>query len=543
MKSMKKWFALLLAMAMVLGMSVVASAAPALPKDTDTKTVDITGVEAGATYTAYHIIEATYAPNDGGFTGYVWAKGMTNAGQKVTFTGAGEEAVVTGLTSDMITELAKNPPADLESMSFTPNQTELTAGTWMILVTPPEDNPTKVYNPMVVSVYYTVDGSGTSNELTADDLDATTNWTLETTDAFAKSSEIKLTKDLTNPETDTQVKVGDEVAFTIESTMPSYDKTYYEHPKFTISDTIVNGLKYQGEPVVKVGGTTLTKDVEYTLAYDENASFAVAFTEDYIHGLASADADARAVVIEYVTVVTDAAVVKVGENEAKLEYSTKPGEEDEKTDKEYVFSFAIHGIFDKVNEKDEALPDAVFSLYLADAEGTETIVWNPTDETQNVMANKVGDYTTGEDGEIKFKGLDGDADKVYYLKETQAPDKYSINDTVYRITFEFNKPENYAGEDITYTVHVTDNVTNETKDYTVTYGKTETVIDTATGAVDDYGNEAAGEAVKIQNTRLSALPSTGGIGTTIFTVAGCLIMVIAAGLFFASRRKSAKVSK
>jgi LPXTG-motif cell wall-anchored protein len=44
----------------------------------------------------------------------------------------------------------------------------------------------------------------------------------------------------------------------------------------------------------------------------------------------------------------------------------------------------------------------------------------------------------------------------------------------------------------------------------------------------------------VLDTQLSALPSTGGIGTTIFTIAGCLIMVAAAGLFFVSRRKSAK---
>ena len=42
------------------------------------------------------------------------------------------------------------------------------------------------------------------------------------------------------------------------------------------------------------------------------------------------------------------------------------------------------------------------------------------------------------------------------------------------------------------------------------------------------------------NTKLSSLPSTGGIGTTIFTIGGCAIMIIAAALFFASRRKAAK---
>ena len=45
---------------------------------------------------------------------------------------------------------------------------------------------------------------------------------------------------------------------------------------------------------------------------------------------------------------------------------------------------------------------------------------------------------------------------------------------------------------------------------------------------------------KLNDTKLSALPSTGGIGTTIFTIGGCAIMIVAAGLFFATRRKTQK---
>ena len=41
----------------------------------------------------------------------------------------------------------------------------------------------------------------------------------------------------------------------------------------------------------------------------------------------------------------------------------------------------------------------------------------------------------------------------------------------------------------------------------------------------------------ITNTKLAELPGTGGIGTTIFTIGGCVIMIAAAGLYFASRRK------
>ena len=55
-------------------------------------------------------------------------------------------------------------------------------------------------------------------------------------------------------------------------------------------------------------------------------------------------------------------------------------------------------------------------------------------------------------------------------------------------------------------------------------------------AFDDLGPEA----VRRLRTKLSELPSTGGIGTTIFTIGGCAIMILAAGLFFASRRKESK---
>ena len=44
----------------------------------------------------------------------------------------------------------------------------------------------------------------------------------------------------------------------------------------------------------------------------------------------------------------------------------------------------------------------------------------------------------------------------------------------------------------------------------------------------------------MKDTKLSSLPSTGGIGTTFFTLGGCAIMILAAGLYFALRRKTEK---
>ena len=86
-------------------------------------------------------------------------------------------------------------------------------------------------------------------------------------------------------------------------------------------------------------------------------------------------------------------------------------------------------------------------------------------------------------------------------------------------------------------------VNNEnTSTYTATYdadGKGEvTDIDCTPEHENDWSDVS--DTHEIKNTKLASLPSTGGIGTTIFTIGGCAIMIIAAGLFFASRRKAAK---
>lgn len=99
-------------------------------------------------------------------------------------------------------------------------------------------------------------------------------------------------------------------------------------------------------------------------------------------------------------------------------------------------------------------------------------------------------------GTVTVKGLKvGD----YFFQEVVAPDGYSIstNDTAFKMI--------------------------ETKD----------AKNVVTGVVAENPQN-----IFMVDTQISQLPSTGGIGTTIFTIAGCLIMIAAAGLFFASRKKS-----
>ena len=491
MKKMKKVFALLVAMVMVMGMTMTTMAAPEnVPAATDTAEVKVSNIEAGATVTAYQIIEGKY--NEFGFIGYKWVDSI-NEGKDVAF----NRDAVEGLTSDFITSLAGNTDGLKATAPVTATGKEVTLtlnpGTWMVIVTPPAVNAEKIYNPMIASVSYTADG------MAAGEADANDNWELVTEDAYAKSTEmtVEKTADQENYE------VGQTVNFTINTTIPSYSKEYKD-VVFRISDTIVNGLKYtEGlQPTVTVGGQTVTDGTEYTYIPAENGlSFVIDFDETYIKGLAEKTAEERAVVVSYSAVITEDAVVEVAENEATIDYTRKPdGETGHKEDTEYTFTFELDGEMQKVEDNDKtALAGAEFTLYRDE---------NCTDEFKK--------YTTTEDGNIKFEGLD--ADTPQYLKETKAPAGFSLNDHVYKIEI----------KDI-----VIDEETGKVTNYTV-------YVDGEAQGTVEYGKPAKTPGMHVINTKLSNLPSTGGIGTTIFTIGGCVIMIAAAGLFFASRRKESK---
>ncbi len=498
MKKMKKFFAMFLTLAMVLGMSVTVFAeepTPAKPVDTDKEFVTIENVEAGSTYKAYQIIDAKY--NSNGFIGYVWAPGMTNEGEAV---GDADAEV----TSAMITDLAKNPDGlTNQKVSFDPTTDKLEVGTWMILVTPPSGDATKVYNPMIVSVYYSTDLTGDLNYPVAGSVNANQAWSLNSTTAYMKSSTVTIDKEV-DTTSQGQGEVGDTVTFTLTGVIPSYS-AQYTTATYKLTDTIVNGLKYTGTATVKVGDNenpTLASNTYSTAVANEATSFEISFDSAYILSLANASEADRTVVITYTAEITDAALTQVGENEVSLEYTNRPGETTEaEPDTVYTYTFSIDGVVEKVDGENAALEGAEFTLYRVNTNG--------------VLSDPVGDpVESTADGNIKFTGLDGK--DTYYLQETKAPDGYSLNDTIYEIKFTEFTPDGNGGA--TYKVTVN--------------GKESGVV--------NYGSPAESIADQIVNVTISSLPSTGGIGTTVFTIGGCAIMIIAAGLYFSLRRKTAK---
>lgn len=518
MKKYRKIWAVLLTLAMVLGMSMTTMAANK-PTADDKASITVQNVESGATVTAYKIIRADY--DDNGLIGYKWLAGTkADAETDVKFDTAGN---VKDLNSGFITTYAQKKGLTVAQTATAAGGkaelTGLTVGTYMILVTPTTKGVT--YNPMIASVNYSTTGSGSDNTAGNGSVNANSNWKVNDTVVYAKSSALSLTKtvddDTKEAYADSRSREGEEVTFTVTTNIPSYSNAYGDNLTFKITDSLNGGLKYATAPVVKVGGAVVDA-TNYNSDFDAaKNTFTISFKQNYLKTLAAPTTN-RDVVITYGAYATEAATIATpGVNTVTLTYSDSLTTTKELPPvSEKVYTFDITGAIKKVKEDTTtALPGATFTLY-------------KDDRLSDVFAT----CTTDNNGTIAFSGLGAlensqtNGTGVYYLKETAAPNGYTINDTVYEV--KVSNIERTANGDITgYTVSVKDMKTIRATAKTFTYALN------AEGQIT-----TSGTVTNIVNTKISTLPSTGGIGTTIFTIGGCAIMIAAAFLFFASRKKN-----
>lgn len=305
---------------------------------------------------------------------------------------------------------------------------------------------------------------------------------------IAKSSSIDITKE--NNESDKVVEVGKVVEYTVRTKIP-YVNDANPITKFEVTDTIT-GAEYvkndAGKLVLKVTvGTGKETDVQV----DVNNN---SFTLDLTSYLAKNDHANQSVVIRYSAKVTGTVVNNT------VQWNDGKNKSESATDTLYTGTVTLT----KTGEKGAKLENAEFVLVRKEGATTKYAVANKTEnkaeytvtswveEQKNATIMK-----TDASGNIVVKGLDDSINEMTYeFQETKAPEGYSINATNADVKWD-------------------------------TEG-------------DGTKAESRAGVASMTDTKLNTLPSTGGIGTTIFTIGGCAIMIVAAGLFFATRRKTQK---
>lgn len=506
----KKIGALLVAAVMVLSMCTAVFATETetgtKPSADDKRHVTIQNVEAGATVKAYKLVDAVY--NDFGFTGYEWTE-LADMGKVAVFKADGKLNIEEAKVIEIAKSIDKTTSGETLTLDKTTGESkeELGVGSYLILVTGGSE---KIYNPMLVSVYY-VNGTETlTGKVNAND-----PWKLESTPTYAKSSEVKISKtvDKTSAAVETE-----KVTYTITGTIPSYSTKYEKNTlKYVMTDTTTN-LKIDTDTIkVFNGNDTDIANTNYTLDAT-GTGFTLSFTSDYIDTLRNKSESERGVKVTYSATLTEGASnFDAANNKVELDYTHNPEQEDDKKEAETnTYTFDINGQIVKIdaNNAETKLGGAKFTLY-EDEDLTKKV---KTAVSSNEEANK---------GSVVFKGL---KEGTYYLKETKAPSTYQLTENVYKIDIvaTYASANNDQLKTLTsYTITVTN--TNDSNDKRMfTYNSKEDTTMVVTNPLT------------IKNTKLGTLPSTGGMGTYLFTIIGVVVMAGAAGAFFISRRKGSE---
>ena len=284
-----------------------------------------------------------------------------------------------------------------------------------------------------------------------------------------------------DPNKDNVVKNGDILTYTVKAYVPYINPTD-ENKTFFVHDELTGAEYYNLDSATITLAGTNVKD-NYTITPDGKTKFKVDLSTMINDANSNAGLE---VVITY--------QVKVTSENDKITNTAKAGHEGgDQYGSETITTYEGNITLTKYGENENTkLAGAGFEVRLNNTGnalkfrdlGNGVYVYDPEGTVTTVVTNAQGTLTV--------KGLDTG---TYYFKEVQAPTGYSVNTTDVSATLTLEEGETTATAVLTADTSMTD-------------------------------------------TKLSSLPSTGGIGTTIFTIAGCVIMIAAAGLFFASRKKS-----
>ena len=477
MKLSRKILSLVLALAMVMGLATTAFAEEG-GETTTSGSITITNALKGETYNAYQILylESYDAENN------IYAYKANPAWKEWLET---QEEYVSVDAQGYVTWVKDAKAADFAKAAKGQLSGKTVAGS----VTPTADGSATISNLKLG--YYLVDSTvGALCELN------TTNPSVEITDKNTKPTiEKKVQEDSDESWGDVNdADIGQTVNFKSTISAKPGARNYLVHDKMD------SHLKFDGVTSITAGDTTLAAGEDYTVVttgLNDGCTFHIVFTQTYLDSI-TADTN---IVINYTAKLTSNAVAGTGYvNETWLDYGDKQHTEHDTTTT-YTWKLPIYK-YHMDGEAKKALAGAEFILYKGSEENrdyakvTEGKLTGWTKE--KAEATKL---VSGDDGMIAVEGLDAD---TYYLEETKAPGGY-------------NKLAGPVKVDISHTV------TDEGAHMTHTLKQNTTDV----------------AKVEIENKSGTELPSTGGIGTTIFYVLGSILVIGAVVLLIAKKRMSA----
>ncbi len=489
----KHFMAFFLSLLMAVSMGLTAFAEGEVSgQNTTTYKLTLTGTATGHTYEAYQIFTGDLSTKEDG------TKVLSNVawGTGVTYTGTESAADVAKSLGDGTMKLAQ-----LEE--------KLTLTTPAKTVASAKDST--VIDGLAAGYYLVKDKDGSQ----ANTSDAYTQFIVQVvgdTEAAIKSDaptvvkKVKDTNDSTGTTSDWQdsadADINDDVQYQITGTMPANIADYTTY-KYTFTDTMSNGLTYTAKNAhIKIGDTDVTDSFTETVTTKKDGT-TVTWACDNLKGIkdVTLNPDTKVVVTYSATLNKDAVIGAAGNpNTVNLTYSNNPNKGGEgetgKTpdDKNIVFTYKT--VVNKVDQDKKSLAGAAFKLEKKTSDGTYTTV---------------NEFTAGEATSFEFKGLD---DGDYKLTETTTPAGYN---TITPIEFTISAE------------HDTDSADPKLTKLTgiVTKGEATFTVEKDAGSL----------TTSVVNKKGSTLPSTGGIGTTIFYAAGGALVVLA-GVMIAARKRA-----
>lgn len=532
MKHINKIFSLLLALVMVLSLTTTAFAANI--------TIDDEDVVTGAEYSAYKLLNAT----DGGNGKFAYTVNATYRAvlQKVVLAALDKETVtddeivayIAGLNkegirdfADAVFELVKGTKADYEAKE---NVFEDVAQGYYLIVETKNGSVTGYEKDTYSLVMLDTAGNEDITVKTKEELPESEKKIKDKNDS---------TGDVTNWQDSADYDIGDDVPFQITFTLPA-DFANYETYYVGVHDKQDEDLTFNEESLtVTVNGDEdkdLTGDFDYSAAATDGCTFHI-ICADIIAAAKAKNITLAAgdkIVFNYTAELGEGAELgKTGNpNEMRVEFSNNPyGDGTSKTpwDKVIVFTYKVN--VDKVHKTGEnedktpifsALTGAGFTLYKEVATKTDDAktgaeikaTLDPIVKADALADGKyyivVAQEAAAADGAtFGFKGVD---DGNYVLVETKVPDGYN------------------AWKSVAFTISATHDKESDDPQLTELKGG-----DLVTGEFKDSGIITT----EIENKSGLELPSTGGIGTTIFYIVGGLLTVGAVVLLVTKKRMGA----